>query len=368
MTTPLTTQPLTTRPTPGWNPIAGPGRARSLLRFVLAAIWFTVVMAVTAGDGFNQGDFSELINRTVLLLLLVVVYGLMGKALDGQAKPLVAMGLGRRPGWGREWAMGAAFGWAAVVAVVVPMALAGALHVQFWTEPRAFWLMGINLPLLAVAALAEEVAFRGYPFQRLIEVLGPTGATLLLAVVFGLEHAANPAATPASVAMTMLAGVLLSLAYLRTRALWLPWGLHFAWNVSMGVLFGLPVSGMLKFSTVIQTRALGPHWLTGGSYGPEASVVAGVVLAVALIVILPVTRDYAWQYTAPVIVSGGMAVEIKPPAAHAAMEAAAPPAGTTLVQIAPMPPAATAPMAPAATAPMLTQPTDLPTPPSEQGN
>ena len=350
---------MTTQPTHSWNPIAGPGRTRSLLRFVLAAIWFSVMLAATAGNGVNHGDFFELTNRTVLVLLLVVVYAFMGKALDGQAKPLAAMGLAWRPGWLREWGVGAAFGWAAVVAVVLPIALAGALHVQFWTEPRAFWLLAINLPLLAVAALAEEVAFRGYPFQRLIEVLGPTGATLVMAIIFGLEHAANPAATPASIVVTMLAGVLLSLAYLRTRALWLPWGLHFAWNVSMGVLFGLPVSGMLKFSTVIQTRALGPHWLTGGGYGPEGSVVAAVVLVVALIAILPVTRDYAWQYTAPVIVPGGMAVEIKPPAAHAAMEAAAPPAGTTLVQIVPMAPAS---------APMQSRPTDLPAPPSDTGS
>lgn len=291
------------------------------MRFVLSAAWFVVAdsLAATAAHGLAHADFYELLHRSFLLFLLLVGYGYMGMAFDQQLSPLKAMGLERRAGWGREWGIGAAFGWAVVVACVLPIALADDLHVAFWTEPRAFWLFSINLVMLAVGALVEEVAFRGYPFQRLIEALGPTTATLLMSCMFGLVHLANPAASLESTMVTILAGILLSLAYLRTKALWLPWGLHFAWNVSLGVFFGLPVSGLLGFSTIIQSRALGPQWLTGGSYGPEASDITAIILVVAIFVLLRVTREYAWKYNQPVIVAGGIPVEIPAPAAHAVM-------------------------------------------------
>ncbi len=99
----------------------------------------------------------------------------------------------------------------------------------------------------------------GYPFRRLIAAIGPVMATIAMSVLFGLLHALNPEATLVSVLVTMLAGVFLSLAWLRTHGLWLPWGLHFAWNASMGVLFGLPVSGITRFSSVVETRAIGRY-------------------------------------------------------------------------------------------------------------
>jgi uncharacterized protein len=101
-----------------------------------------------------------------------------------------------------------------------------------------------------------------------------------------------------------------SIAYLRTRALWLPWGLHFAWNASMGILFGLPVSGLTTFNPVITTHAVGPVWLTGNGYGPEGSAIAVIVLPVLMIVLVKATRDYAHRYAQPVIVPGGIPVDL----------------------------------------------------------
>ncbi len=123
-------------------------------------------------------------------------------------------------------------------------------------------LLLLNLLVLAAAAMAEEVAFRGYPFQRLIEAIGPTTATIVMATIFGLIHLRNPGATSASTLVTVLSGVLMATAYLQTSALWLPWGFHFGWNAAMAVLFGLPVSG-LDFSAVVSSNTVGPTWLTG---------------------------------------------------------------------------------------------------------
>jgi hypothetical protein len=108
----------------------------------------------------------------------------------------------------------------------------------------------------------------------------------------------------------------------------------------MGLLFGLPISGITSFSTVIQTRAIGPLWLTGGDYGPEGALLTIFVLLAAIAVLVRLTRDYAWEYTHPPIIAAGYAVEAAPPAEHVAMEQQArpAPAGASLVQILPSTP------------------------------
>lgn len=314
--------------------LSGPGRARSFARFVLACAWYMAAVRLAALVGwFTRGDFAELLYRCGLLILLLVGYSLLGMVLDGQDEPFKAMGLVKRKTAARELGIGAALGWGLVVLAVLPMALTGSLYIDFWHTPRIFFLFALNLGVIAASSLAEELVFRGYPFQRLIEATGPTAATVLMAIFFGLEHMSNTNASLTSVLVTMLAGVLLSIAYLRTRALWLPWGLHLAWNLSMGGFFGLPVSGSTDFATVVQTNAVGPRWLTGGEYGPEAALATFVVLLVGIVVLMRVTRDYAWEYTHRPIVAAGYAMEVAPPRAHVEMESKAATA-PQLIQIA----------------------------------
>lgn len=289
-----------------------PGRLRAFSWFVIAVIYFVFAQQISlrAANGLSSGDWFLLVQSSILLFLLLVGYAAMGYAGQSQREPLKAMGLVRREGWKREFAVGAAFGWGGVVACVLPIALFGSLVVRFWTDSHQFFLFFVNLLTLAVAALAEEVAFRGYPFQRLIDAIGPTLATLGMSVLFAVIHLLNTNATAASTLVTILAGWLFSIAYLRTRALWLPWGLHFAWNASMGLLFGLPVSGLTTFNPVITTNSVGPVWLTGGGYGPEGSAIAVIVLPLLTIVLVRATRDYAHKYAQPVIVPGGIPVDI----------------------------------------------------------
>lgn len=313
-------------------------RLRALGFFILAIVYFIFaqVLSGSAARGLTSGDGRELLSRTMLLFLLLAGYAGMGYAFQMQREPLKAMGLMRRPGWPREFGLGLALGWGAILACVLPIALFGGLVVTLWNTPRQYGLLLLNILVLAIAALAEEVAFRGYPFQRLIEAIGPMMATILMAVFFGLIHLRNPGATSASTLVTVLSGVLLATAYLQTRALWLPWGFHFGWNVVMALLFGLPVSG-LNFSAVVESNPLGPVWLTGGMYGPEGSLTAVLVLVAGLVVLVWVTRDYAWKYAQPVIVAGGIPVDLDAAQARvhdAAQAQSAEPATPKLVQIA----------------------------------
>lgn len=317
-----------------------------LALFGASLAWFAASQSIagSASRGlarrFALADEQTLITTILMLFLLTVGFSVL-QSISGQRGTLRdVLGLPKRATAAAEWATGAAIGWGILLLAVLPMAIAGTLRPGFWTEPRAFWLLAINLLTLAVAALVEEVAFRGYPYRRLIEVIGPTKATISLAILFGLLHALNPQATWSSVLITMLAGILLSLGWLRTHALWLSWGLHFAWNASMGIVFGLPVSGIDRFASVVQTRAIGRHWLTGGVYGPEGAPFTAIAILIGIALLVRLTRDYAWDYTRAPIIAAGYPVDVAPPAAHTAMEASEQQAQTTrpptLVQILPV--------------------------------
>jgi uncharacterized protein len=333
---------------PSFDPTP-PARTDRLLQLALvvtSVFWIASSRGVAshAARGLSNRLFlySErpLMDAIFFLFLLVLGFSMLQAITRHPTTLRETLGLPKRPSSGREWALGAAIGWGGVLIAILPIALAGTLEIKLWASPRSFFLLFVNLIMIAVAALAEEVAFRGYPYQRLIKAIGPVAATIILSFLFGALHAFNPNATGASILITMLAGLVFSIAWLRTHALWLGWGLHFAWNASMTLLFGLPLSGDTNLSSIIQTHAFGPLWLTGGDYGPEGAAFTAIVLLIAIAVIVGVTRDYAWHYTFKPIVAAGYPMEAAPPAAHIAMEQQArpAPAGVNLVQILPATP------------------------------
>lgn len=282
-------------------------RIRSLGWFFIAAIYYILArgIASVAAGGLSSGIWFELVDRAMLLFLLIVGFTAMGYVGQRQQHPVKDMGLNLRHTTRREFALGAAIGWTGMTACVLIIALFGGLVVFFYTGWRQFALIPLILAILLIASLAEEVAFRGYAFQRFIDATNPFVATLFLSLLFALIHVSNPDASPASFLVTMFAGWLLSIAYLRTRALWLGWGIHFAWNASMAVLFGLPLSGLTRFSPVITSTALGPNWLSGLNYGPEGSAVAIVVMLALIFLTLYATRNFTVTIPQPVVVAMG---------------------------------------------------------------
>ncbi len=194
------------------------------------------------------------------------------------------LGLWPYAGWGRELALGS-LGGLLMVSVIVGL-LVSLEKIRYVAAPldapTAVRALAWSLLLLVPAAANEEVVFRGYPFQRLVNSWGPVAATLVLSLLFGLGHLSNPAHTLLSTANTALAGVLLAVAYLRTRGLWLPIGLHFSWNFTMGFLYSLPVSGIVLSAQPWNARVSDPVWLSGGAYGPEGSVFCTGVLLVTI--------------------------------------------------------------------------------------
>jgi len=137
------------------------------------------------------------------------------------------------------------------------------------------------LPALIASALFpavnEELLFRGILFRWLEEWGGSWVALLLTSALFGCAHLLNPNASPiAAVGIAFEAGVMLGAAYMLTRSLWLPMGLHAAWNFAQGEVYDIPVSGM-PVHGMVNAQLSGPPLLTGNGFGLEASIIAIVV-------------------------------------------------------------------------------------------
>ena len=146
-----------------------------------------------------------------------------------------------------------------------------------------------------VSSVLEEVLFRGILFRLVEERLGSAIALAVSAVLFGTAHLANPGASALGAASIVIeAGILLAGAYLMTRRLWLPIGLHFAWNFMEAGVFGVEVSGR-DVPGLLRGHLTGPVWLTGGKFGPEASVLAvGICLATGIEFIVLARRRGHW--------------------------------------------------------------------------
>jgi membrane protease YdiL (CAAX protease family) len=137
------------------------------------------------------------------------------------------------------------------------------------------------LPALIASALFpavnEELLFRGILFRWIEDFGGSWAALLVTSALFGCAHLLNPNASPiAAIGIAFEAGVMLGAAYMLTRSLWLPMGLHAAWNFAQGEIYDIPVSG-LPVHGMVQARLSGPPLLTGDGFGLEASVIAMVV-------------------------------------------------------------------------------------------
>jgi len=312
-------------------------RLRAYGEFLAATLYFFIARSLArhGAEGLSSEAWAPLVDQAMLCFLLILGFSAFGRMFDRQKHAVSEQGLPSRPGWRGEAGLGLAVGWGAAVLCVLPLTLVGGIAIVLSTQSSAWGWLLVDIAFFAFAALAEEVAFRGYAFQRFVVTVGPVGAALGFAAFYAILQALQPGSSNVSIAVSIVFSLVLSTAYLRTRALWLSWGLNFGWKASRAVIFGLAVSGVSSHSSVVEGNPMGPFWLTGGGYGLDGSWMALAVLAVALPVVYRVTRELDFRYNAPMIVPGGIPVDLDAAARsqHEAAMGTAEPAAHPLVQI-----------------------------------
>lgn len=198
-----------------------------------------------------------------------------------ERRPLADIGLHLSPRGAKHFGIGLAAGIVAGAFVCgLPLLFRQATLVPAPEQPGNWYSILFVTVMLFIAALGEEMLFRGYGFQTLIREWGMFGSILPVAVVFAWAHSNNPDITMMGLVNTFAWGVLLGFAFLRSGDLWLPVGLHFGWNWALP-MFGDHLSGFKMGVTgyaLKWNKGFAETWLSGGAYGTEGSVLTLLIV------------------------------------------------------------------------------------------
>ena len=246
------------------------GRVRPAWRFLIAAV-LAFMCWVGVGLLFHPSSLISAVAMIAFSFVVAVnvsIFLALSLTLDRATQPLPYIGFSTDVPVVRLVVIGFVFGAAMVSLAVLVIALGGNASFRWRMDSAMLRAAALQMAVFPIAALHEEVMFRGYPFQRLTESIGAWPAVIVLSVLFAVPHLYNPNSTFFAAFNTAAVGSLLGAAYLLTKSLWLPWGIHWGWNLVLAVAYGLSVSG---FDTdgPIDGSVMGPEWLTGGAYGIE---------------------------------------------------------------------------------------------------
>jgi len=256
---------------PLWRRIVDYPLVTMILAIVLFIITITIAAAIVKLVPLKIPGFTFDLKFNVLaIVLLLLIYELAIRRMGEHPRDDY-----RDPKALRRLLIGLVAGFAVFSVAVGVAAVIGVYHVNGRGD------LSQLLPALIASALFpavnEELLFRGILFRWLEEWGGSWVALLLTSALFGCAHLLNPNASPiAAVGIAFEAGVMLGAAYMLTRSLWLPMGLHAAWNFAQGEVYDIPVSGM-PVHGMVNAQLSGPPLLTGNGFGLEASIIAIVV-------------------------------------------------------------------------------------------
>ena len=261
-----------------------------LLGFLLVAL-LLLPLAGRLTTGTSPSDMAA--HPTPLFALvqgvgLLLAFGAATWIVGVKAMNLTAEDLRWRTrlGWARGLGVGLALGLLpAAVAMTLGVFTAGA----GWSHDGGSlqdWVIQVakTVLILAPAALAEELMFRGLPLVVTARVLGRSGAILLLSLLFALAHIRNPEVTAAGLGNIALAGIFLSLAFYSPGGMWTAFGAHLGWNATLAAL-AAPVSGLPFDIPYIDYHTGSPVWLTGGAFGPEGGLLATFALTATVMLV-----------------------------------------------------------------------------------
>jgi membrane protease YdiL (CAAX protease family) len=247
----------------------------------VAAVAFVGGQSLAAVQGNPWLTFSL---GLLTAVLAVAVYGWVVRRTERRSPTEVAL-----TGAGAATGRGVLVGIALFAAVILNIAFLGGYDVNgLGSVTGAVGLVGF----MAGAAVTEELLFRGVLFRIIEERIGTWLALTLTGALFGLSHLFNPHASLwGAIAIAIEAGGMLTAAYVATRKLWVPIGLHFGWNFAAGGIFSTEVSGNDTPQGLLDATTSGPVAVTGGEFGPEGSLYSVLFCVLATIVFLWLARQ-----------------------------------------------------------------------------
>lgn len=259
-----------------------------------------IVLVIAATQPVLRKHLPDTVGATLLALLVLATYVAASKWIERRT-PSELNASRLLP----EVAAGFVIG---LLLFAVTMAILWAVGVYHPARGGATSGLASGLVAALIAGVLEEIMFRGLLFRLSSKIVGTWGALLFTAALFGAAHAFNRGATvSSSLAIAIEAGILLGAAYAATQRLWVPIGLHIGWNFTEGSLFGMSVSGNNLSEGLLRGSLSGPRILTGGQFGPEASIVAVIVCFAAALyfirraVMLHRTDPPAWSSARQVV-------------------------------------------------------------------
>ena len=175
-----------------------------------------------------------------------------------------------------------------VVFMIVLMSLLGYYNVEGFESGK---IIADKFVHFSMGSFVEELIFRLILFRLVEELMGSWWALVIVSLLFGFAHIGNANATVWTSVAIMISDVLLIAAFMYSRRLWLVWGIHMSWNFFQTAIFGMPNSGETYKNTFIKASVNGPEWITGGSFGIEASYVAIFITLIVGVIVLKKAID-----------------------------------------------------------------------------
>jgi membrane protease YdiL (CAAX protease family) len=273
-------------------------RLRSGWRFLvfqLLFIFFGTFLELGAFflSNINQ-DLQErfflpfIIPKIILLVLAVLCAWLCQRFLEDL--PFRAFGASFTKNWAKDLFSGLALGAASILLAVLIAYILGGMRFEFnqaASSAAIFETLGISFLIFFIGSAAEEAYFRGYILQTFARADLAWLAIAFTAIFFSYGHFNNPNVSFLAKLNTAIAGVWFGVAYLKTRNLWFPFGIHFAWNWLQGAIFGIPVSGITELAPAplfLETEK-GSDFFTGGNYGIEGGLACTIAIVFSSLLI-----------------------------------------------------------------------------------
>ncbi|MGK0465761.1 CPBP family intramembrane glutamic endopeptidase [Clostridium sp.] len=273
-------------------------QAKVLPNIIVCLLWVLLFLIGGEGIGMVISGFTRKVigNNPAVLLLNDLIFGFIfitllvfARVKFREKRTISSIGL-KKEGFLKKYLIGFGIGILMFSLVVLLLSISG--HITVDTNPvsptgiLALSGMLIVLPGWMIQSATEEILSRGWFMNVLGARYNIAVGLIVSSAFFGLMHLGNPNVSLLAILNIFLVGAFLGLYVIKTNDLWGVCGLHAAWNWTQGNIFGFEVSGQKVASgSLMSLKLTGAQWVTGGGFGPEAGMVAAIVLSIGIIVV-----------------------------------------------------------------------------------